>query len=81
MIKPDRHTNPDTSVLNIGAFILGRLNTFYDISYDKLLNQVVENLGEGAKENYPYAINFLFLLGKIEYIDYTDSFRYTNATE
>lgn len=76
MIKPDRHINPDTSVLNIGAFILGRLNSFYDISYDKLMKEVIENIGEGAKENYPYAINFLYLLGKIEYIEASDSFRF-----
>ena len=80
MIKPDRHINPDTSVLNIGAFILKRLNAFYDISYDNLLKEVTNNIGEEAKENYPYAINFLFLLGKIEYIENTDSFRY-NATK
>lgn len=82
MIKPDRHTNPDTSVLNISAFILGRLNSFYDISYDKLMAEVIGNVGEGAKENYPYALNFLYLLGKIQYIKATDSFRYkSNATK
>ncbi len=41
MIKPDRHTNPDISVINISAFILKQLNTFYDISYDELLKKVV----------------------------------------
>ncbi len=76
MIKPDRHTNPDLSVLNISAFILERLNSFYDISYDKMLKEVVDTIGERAKENYPYAINFLYLLGKIQYIESTDSFRY-----
>jgi len=80
MIKPDRHTNPDTSVINIGAFILKQLNSFYDISYDNLMKKVVENIGEDAKENYPYAINFLYLLGKVEYLEQTDSFRY-NATK
>jgi hypothetical protein len=81
MIKPDRHINPEISVLNIGAFILGKLNAFYDISYDKLMQEVVDNIGEGAIENYPYAINFLYLLGKIEYIEASDSFRYNNAAK
>ena len=81
MIKPDRHINPDTSVLNISSFILSKLNYFYDISYDKMMNEVIDNLGEGSKENYPYAINFLYLLGKIEYIELTDSFRYINNSE
>ncbi|MFA6977730.1 MAG: ABC-three component system middle component 8 [Ignavibacteriaceae bacterium] len=76
MIKPDRHTNPDTSVVNIGAFILKQLNPFYDISYDDLMAKVIENIGEGARENYPYALNFLYLLGKLEYLEQTDSFKY-----
>lgn len=81
MIKPDRHINPDISVLNISSFILSKLNYFYDISYDKMMNEVIDNLGEGSKENYPYAINFLYLLGKIEYIELTDSFRYLKNSE
>jgi len=76
MIKPDRHTNPDFSVINISAFILKQLNAFYDISYDELMKKVVSNLGAQAKENYPYAINFLFLIDKILYIEQTDSFKY-----
>lgn len=76
MIKPDRHMNPDFSVVNISAFILKQLNPFYEISYDDLLKKVTENIGEGAKENYPYALNFLYLLGKIIYSEQTDSFKY-----
>ena len=76
MIKPDRHMNPDFSVINISAFVLKQVNPFYEISYDDLLKKVIENIGEGAKENYPYALNFLFLLGKIIYLEQTDSFKY-----
>ena len=79
MIKPDRHINPNTSVLNIGVFILERLNEFYDVSYDSLMKEVINNIGEEARENYPYAISFLFLLGKIKYIESSDSFRYNAA--
>jgi len=68
--------NPDFSVLNISAFVLKQLNPFYEISYDDLLKKVIENIGEGAKENYPYALNFLYLLGKIIYSEQTDSFKY-----
>jgi len=76
MIRPDRHMNPDFSVINISAFILKQLNPFYEISYDDLSKKVIENIGKGAKENYPYALNFLFLLGKIIYLEQTDSFKY-----
>ena len=80
MIKPDRHINPETSILNVSAFILNYLNKHYDISYDFLLSKIISNLGEQAKENYPYALNFLFILGKIKYISESDSFIY-NATK
>lgn len=80
MIRPDRHTNPDVSVINISAYILKQLNSFYDISYDDLMKKVLDNVGENAKENYPYALNFLYLLGKIVYLEQTDSFKY-NATK
>ncbi len=80
MIKPDRHINPDVSVINISTFILNQLNAFYDIGYDELLKKVVDNIGTKAKENYPYALNFLYLLGKLEYLEITDSFKY-NATK
>lgn len=79
MIKPDRHTNPDSSVINISAYILNQLNSFYEISYDKLLKKVTDDMGINAKENYPYALNFLYLLGKLEYIEETDSFKYNAA--
>ena len=44
MIKPDRHINPDISVINVSAFILKQLNAFYDINYDDLLKTCSYNL-------------------------------------
>ena len=75
MIKPDRHTNPKYSILNISTVILSELNVFYSIQYDNLLNKITETLGDEAKMNFPYALNFLFLLGKLNYEQTTDSFR------
>lgn len=79
MIRPDRHTNPDYSVINISSFILTQLNGYYHISYDALLEKVTSNLGRDAKENYPYALSFLFILGKIVYYQETDSFIYNET--
>lgn len=75
MIKPDRHTNPKYSILNISTVILSELNVFYSIQYDNLLNKITDTLGDEAKINFPYALNFLFLLGKLNYEQKTDSFR------
>jgi hypothetical protein len=74
MIKPNRHTNPDYSVINISAFIIKVLKAQYSIEYEKLLGKVINELGDKAKENYPYALNFLFLLDKIKYQEQSDTF-------
>ena len=79
MIRPDRHTNLDYSVVNISAFILKELNEYYHVSYDTLLLKVTDTLGSQARENYPYALNFLFLLGKLNYDQSTDSFRFNET--
>lgn len=81
MIRPDRHTNPDFSVINISAFILKQLNAFYAVNYDALLKKVIDTLGEESKENYPYALNFLFLLGRLNYQQETDSFTLKHETK
>ncbi len=75
MIKPDRHTNPDYSVINIGAYVLTQVNTHYAVGYDVLLEKVKNNLGERAIENYPYAVNLLYVLGKLNYDRKSDSFK------
>ncbi|MCT3663822.1 hypothetical protein HZP23_16470 [Elizabethkingia anophelis] len=75
MIKLDRHTNPEFSVINISSVILSEINTFYLIKYDALLNKVINTLGESARYNFPYALNFLYLLGKLKYEQDTDSFK------
>ncbi|MFC1226665.1 hypothetical protein SAMN04488511_102303 [Pedobacter suwonensis] len=79
MIKPDRHTNPDYSVINISAYILRQLKAQYIIGYDQLLEKVVKGMGEKSRENYPYALNFLYLLGKLQYKEANDTFIYNEA--
>lgn len=79
MIKPDRHTDIDVCVIKLSAIILLYLNKFYEISYDELLNKVISRVGERGRENYPYALNFLFLMGKLEYIKENDSFKYNET--
>lgn len=74
MIVPDKHMNLDTSVLRISAYILSLLKIGQEISYDTLLEKTINNLGDDTKENYPYALNFLFLMDKIEYDNQKDSF-------
>lgn len=74
MLRPDKHTNLDYSVLNISSFILKRLMIKDVYTYNDLYLKVKDEMSDKALINFPYAINFLYLLGKVEYLDQTDSF-------
>lgn len=79
MIRPDRHTNLDLSLINVSAFILSEFNISPIIGYDQLLIRVTKYLGKEVKELYPYSLNFLYLLGKLSYNQETDTFIYNEA--
>jgi hypothetical protein len=79
MIKPDKHTNLDTSVINVTAFVLTQFKRRPQIGYDELLSSIKKELSDSAAEMYPYAINFLYLLGKIEYQSDKDCFTINEA--
>ncbi len=79
MIRPDKHTNLDLSLMNISSFILNRLLSSTDIGYDALKDMIISEMGEKCIVNYPYALNFLFLLGKIDYLQESDTFRINEA--
>jgi len=79
MIKPDKHTNLDFSLINVSAFLLEELRISPTISYNELSKSVIDNIGEKAKEVYPYALNFLFLLDKLNYSIESDSFQLNEA--
>ena len=73
MIVPDKYTNLDLSVLNIGGVILKSL---YDCSaqkYGDLENHVVASMGDNARPVFIYALSFLYVIGKINYHSESDS--------
>ncbi|MBU3011990.1 hypothetical protein KO506_11290 [Polaribacter vadi] len=74
MIKLDKHSNLDYSVINISAFLIKKLTYKGATKYDALLDDVLNEIGERASTNYPYALNFLFLLNKVIYNEKTDTF-------
>jgi len=79
MIRLDKHSNLDYSVINISSFLLKNLAYKGETKYDELLNDVLTEIGERARLNYPYALNFLFLLGKIRYNELYDTFELDEA--
>ncbi len=67
MIRPHKYLNLDVSVINISGLIIEVLRENEIVPYSELLQIIVSKKGKSVVDNYPYAINFLFLLGKIEY--------------
>ncbi len=78
MLKPDKHTNPKLSVINVAGLIIGELKRHEVVSYEELLNNIIRRTGESVKEIFVYANSFLFLLGKIEYIHNLDALKLKN---
>jgi len=66
--------NLEFSVLNISALIIQKLFQHKLLKYDELFNFLISTKGENIKDVFPIAINFLFLLNKIEYHPQIDTF-------
>jgi hypothetical protein len=75
MIKPDKHTNPALSVINIAGLIVNQIKNNEVIEYNVLLSNLIDQTSVGAKEVFNYSLSFLYLLDKIEYISGLDALR------
>lgn len=67
MITPDKYFDLKNSVINVSASIIRALQRINVLSYDELESEACKSLGDESKHIFPYALNFLFLLNKIEY--------------
>lgn len=75
MIKPDKHTNVKYSVVFLSAMMMREIMDNGIIKYDDLKNNMSDKIGKGISENYQFALIYLFMLGKIEYVEKLDSFK------
>ncbi|MCX8473773.1 MAG: hypothetical protein ORN85_09000 [Sediminibacterium sp.] len=67
MITPDKYFDLNNSVINVSAAIIRALQKINVLTYNELEKEVHKMLGEDSKNVFLYALNFLFLLDKIEY--------------
>jgi hypothetical protein len=67
MITPDKYFDLKNSVINVSAFIIRALQKINVLTYDELETEIHKALGDDSRYIFPYALNFLFLLNKIEY--------------
>ena len=75
MLKPDKHTNPVLSVINIAGLIIKQIKSNEIVSYDDLLISMKNQTSDSVKEVFNYSLSFLYLLDRVEYIPELDALR------
>ena len=73
MIKPDKYTNLNLSLVNIGGVVLKSLCNCTIQKYEDLENNVTSVLGENSKLLFVPALSFLYAIGKISYQPSSDT--------
>lgn len=74
-IIPDKFLNFDTCILKISADILKELLMRKELKYDELHKKFKDEFKDETDYIFVPALNFLFLIGKIEYIKKGDKVR------
>ncbi len=80
MLRPNKHSHPDRTVINVSLLILARLRTRRVEEYQALRNLVKKSVAGGDVLFLP-ALGFLYLLGLVEYRPKTDAFEYVGPNE
>jgi hypothetical protein len=80
MLRPTKHSHPDRTVVGVALVLLGRLKSRRLDEYDALRKFARKAIVGGDVLFLP-ALNFLFLLGLVEYRPKTDSLEYLGPNE
>ena len=80
MLRPTKHSHPDRTVISVALIVLERIRARRLEDYDALL-QYVRNAVVGGDVLFQPALNFLFLMGLVEYHPKTDAIEYVGPNE
>ena len=80
MLRPTKHSHPDRTVINVSLLLLGRLKARRVDDYDVLRKFAKKSVNGGDVLFLP-ALNFLFLMGLIDYRPKTDAVEYVGPNE
>lgn len=80
MLRPTKHSHPDRTVVNVALLLLTRIRKRRLDGYGTLRSYVKKAVAGGDVLFLP-ALNFLFLLGLIEYRPKTDAIEYVGPNE
>ena len=81
MLKLTKHNHPDRTVISIAALMIEHMRKNRICQYDALRTHIKKVLShlENVDALFLPAINFMFVLGLVEYRPKTDSFEFTGA--
>ena len=80
MLRPSKHSHPDRTVINVSLVLLARLRGRRLDGYDDLRHYAKKMVSGGDVLFLP-ALNFLYLLGLIEYRPKIDAIEYVGPNE
>lgn len=80
MLRPTKHSHPDRTVINVSLLLLARLKARRVDGYDVLRTFAKKSVVGGDVLFLP-ALNFLYLMGLIEYRPKTDAVEYMGPNE
>ena len=77
MLRPTKHSHPDRTVINVALLLLARVKDRRVDEYGALRRYVKKAVTGGDVLFLP-ALNFLYLMGLIDYRHKTDAVEYPN---
>ena len=80
MLRPTKHSHPDRTVIYVSLLLLQRLKSRRVEDYDKLRLYLRKSV-TGGDVLLLAGLNFLYLLGLIEYRPKTDAIEYVGPNE
>lgn len=78
MLRPSKHSHPDRTVINVSVLLLARLKRLRLDEYDGLRKYAKKSV-IGGDVLFLSALNFLYLLGLVEYRPKTDTVEYVGG--
>lgn len=80
MLRPTKHSHPDRTIISVSLLLLARLKLRRVDDYDALRKYAKKSVTGGDVLFLP-ALNFLFLMGLIDYRPKTDAVEYVGPNE
>lgn len=75
MIRPNKHSHPDKTLISASTVLLKRLRSKRTESFDEL-RKCLTKFDSDATSLFLPAINLLFMFGLVEYRKQNDTFEY-----